>query len=235
MIQYTGADTRANELAACTHRRLPSTPTSGSTMQLHNAAEGHEHKMTAVHPVWSASTSDVFDNRSPLDTYGRLKHWWPSQAYHCTFCTRVFRTAQALGGHMNIHRRERASANDVGTNNHSHPVTTLCEPGRFPLPSVEPDRPLFGASHRLLMTRAAPAPTNSMAPPSTSYMGTCYTSRRLPSQPPAGNYSVSRHLVTANFAPIPADITYLTDQAPRADCNEGYGKLEVAKQEYQPS
>nr|CAN65209.1 hypothetical protein VITISV_043547 [Vitis vinifera] len=34
----------------------------------------------------------------------------PSQArsYECTFCKRGFSTAQALGGHMNIHRKDKA-------------------------------------------------------------------------------------------------------------------------------
>ncbi|XP_010522485.1 PREDICTED: uncharacterized protein LOC104801090 [Tarenaya hassleriana] len=30
--------------------------------------------------------------------------------YECTFCKRGFTNAQALGGHMNIHRRDRAKA-----------------------------------------------------------------------------------------------------------------------------
>jgi len=33
---------------------------------------------------------------------------WPPRSYSCTFCKREFRSAQALGGHMNIHRRDRA-------------------------------------------------------------------------------------------------------------------------------
>ncbi|XP_072987337.1 zinc finger protein 10-like [Typha latifolia] len=33
---------------------------------------------------------------------------WPPQSYTCTFCRREFRSAQALGGHMNVHRRDRA-------------------------------------------------------------------------------------------------------------------------------
>ncbi|PNX82781.1 putative transcriptional regulator RABBIT EARS-like protein [Trifolium pratense] len=33
---------------------------------------------------------------------------WPPRFYSCNFCKREFRSAQALGGHMNIHRRDRA-------------------------------------------------------------------------------------------------------------------------------
>ncbi|XP_020693674.1 transcriptional regulator SUPERMAN-like [Dendrobium catenatum] len=33
---------------------------------------------------------------------------WPPRFYSCTFCRREFRSAQALGGHMNVHRRDRA-------------------------------------------------------------------------------------------------------------------------------
>ncbi|KAK8916387.1 putative transcriptional regulator RABBIT EARS [Platanthera zijinensis] len=33
---------------------------------------------------------------------------WPPRFYHCVFCRREFRSAQALGGHMNVHRRDRA-------------------------------------------------------------------------------------------------------------------------------
>lgn len=38
---------------------------------------------------------------------------WPPRSYSCSFCQREFRTAQALGGHMNVHRRERAHANQM--------------------------------------------------------------------------------------------------------------------------
>ncbi|GMI72015.1 FLORAL ORGAN NUMBER 1, FLORAL DEFECTIVE 10, SUPERMAN [Hibiscus trionum] len=33
---------------------------------------------------------------------------WLRRSYICNFCKREFRSAQALGGHMNVHRRERA-------------------------------------------------------------------------------------------------------------------------------
>ena len=32
---------------------------------------------------------------------------WPPRSYTCSFCRREFRSAQALGGHMNVHRRNR--------------------------------------------------------------------------------------------------------------------------------
>uniref|UniRef100_J3L8P4 C2H2-type domain-containing protein n=1 Tax=Oryza brachyantha TaxID=4533 RepID=J3L8P4_ORYBR len=31
-----------------------------------------------------------------------------ARSYPCGFCKREFRSAQALGGHMNVHRRDRA-------------------------------------------------------------------------------------------------------------------------------
>ncbi|KZV34988.1 hypothetical protein F511_04962 [Dorcoceras hygrometricum] len=33
---------------------------------------------------------------------------WPPRFYSCCFCRREFRSSQALGGHMNVHRRDRA-------------------------------------------------------------------------------------------------------------------------------
>ncbi|KAI3896592.1 hypothetical protein MKX03_023167 [Papaver bracteatum] len=36
---------------------------------------------------------------------------WPPRPYTCSFCKREFRCAQALGGHMNVHRRDRARLN----------------------------------------------------------------------------------------------------------------------------
>lgn len=40
---------------------------------------------------------------------------WPPRSYSCTFCQREFRSAQALGGHMNVHRRDRALLRQGGS------------------------------------------------------------------------------------------------------------------------
>ncbi|KAH1253576.1 Transcriptional regulator SUPERMAN [Glycine max] len=32
---------------------------------------------------------------------------WPPRSYTCSFCRKEFKSAQALGGHMNVHRRDR--------------------------------------------------------------------------------------------------------------------------------
>ncbi|KAF6151315.1 hypothetical protein GIB67_040588 [Kingdonia uniflora] len=42
------------------------------------------------------------------DTSNAMGTTWPPRSYTCTFCRREFRSAQALGGHMNVHRRDRA-------------------------------------------------------------------------------------------------------------------------------
>lgn len=38
-----------------------------------------------------------------------------AKSYRCTFCKRGFSNAQALGGHMNIHRRDRAKLKEFSS------------------------------------------------------------------------------------------------------------------------
>ncbi|XP_027337541.1 transcriptional regulator SUPERMAN-like [Abrus precatorius] len=51
---------------------------------------------------------------------------WPPRSYSCNFCKREFRSAQALGGHMNVHRRDRArlkqslTPHDEALHHHHH-------------------------------------------------------------------------------------------------------------------
>uniref|UniRef100_M1DKV8 Superman n=1 Tax=Solanum tuberosum TaxID=4113 RepID=M1DKV8_SOLTU len=53
---------------------------------------------------------------------GLLMCTWPPSCYTCSFCKRGFKSAQALGGHMNVHRRDRAKF--LMMRHHSPPTTT---------------------------------------------------------------------------------------------------------------
>ncbi|GJN12084.1 hypothetical protein PR202_ga30329 [Eleusine coracana subsp. coracana] len=50
---------------------------------------------------------------------GRLS----SSSYTCGYCRREFRSAQALGGHMNVHRRDRARLRQCCSSMMSYPPT----------------------------------------------------------------------------------------------------------------
>ncbi|KAL9247432.1 hypothetical protein vseg_020864 [Gypsophila vaccaria] len=55
---------------------------------------------------------------------------WPPRSYFCSFCKREFRSAQALGGHMNVHRRDRAKLKQFSTpfdNNNNQNISSYKE------------------------------------------------------------------------------------------------------------
>ncbi|CAM6012553.1 unnamed protein product [Sphagnum balticum] len=79
---------------------------------------------------------------------------WPPSSYSCSFCHREFRTAQALGGHMNVHRRERAAHKNAGQRETSSALA------HQPLlaPVLTPDRRRRAAGpHQLHRDPAAPS------------------------------------------------------------------------------
>ncbi|KAK6787098.1 hypothetical protein RDI58_015623 [Solanum bulbocastanum] len=57
------------------------------------------------------------------DTGNSMGATWPPRFYTCTFCRREFRSAQALGGHMNVHRSDRVRLNQ--TPSHASNSSTL--------------------------------------------------------------------------------------------------------------
>ncbi|KAK8614738.1 hypothetical protein V6N13_068533 [Hibiscus sabdariffa] len=63
--------------------------------------------MEANHLEDSKSSSEETDkSEQSVDN----THAVSSRSYECVFCKRGFSTAQALGGHMNIHRKDRAKS-----------------------------------------------------------------------------------------------------------------------------
>ncbi|KAK8651376.1 hypothetical protein V6N13_140980 [Hibiscus sabdariffa] len=60
---------------------------------------------------------------------------WPPRSYTCSFCRREFRSAQALGGHMNVHRRDRAKLKQ----SHSPSNDVVSHQNQNPSPLKSPD------------------------------------------------------------------------------------------------
>ncbi|XP_071687325.1 uncharacterized protein [Rutidosis leptorrhynchoides] len=81
---------------------------------------------------------------------------WPPRSYTCSFCRREFRSAQALGGHMNVHRRDRARLKQISSpknNQVVEPNTSSLErcllqnPNEICNPKFDDlDHPLFSSS-----------------------------------------------------------------------------------------
>ncbi|XP_065859145.1 transcriptional regulator SUPERMAN-like [Euphorbia lathyris] len=60
------------------------------------------------------NSSDESDRQEQVkDTAATATRAAAKRSYECTFCKRGFTNAQALGGHMNIHRKDRAKAKQV--------------------------------------------------------------------------------------------------------------------------
>ncbi|KAI3787813.1 hypothetical protein L2E82_00259 [Cichorium intybus] len=52
---------------------------------------------------WESTNTLIFDKDYGYDGYS-----WRQRNFMCTFCKKEYKSAQALGGHMNVHRRDRA-------------------------------------------------------------------------------------------------------------------------------
>ncbi|CAN0886323.1 Transcriptional regulator TAC1 [Linum grandiflorum] len=93
------------------------------------------------------------------------------RSYECVFCKRGFTTAQALGGHMNIHRKDRPSATKPNkpittSANHSYRSTNYdygFHQSSFPLhhypsrPAAHAFFPTAGVGEAHLYVQAPPA------------------------------------------------------------------------------
>ncbi|KAI3694640.1 hypothetical protein L1987_77608 [Smallanthus sonchifolius] len=74
------------------------------------------------------------------------------RSYECNFCKRGFTNAQALGGHMNIHRKDKTKLKHSSTTAESPSTTTtatLFQDGKKPLPLFDHrDTAVQGNIHR---------------------------------------------------------------------------------------
>ncbi|KAF9610560.1 hypothetical protein IFM89_023225 [Coptis chinensis] len=91
------------------------------------------------------------------DTGNIMGTTWPPRSYTCTFCRREFRSAQALGGHMNVHRRDRARLRQ------SPPVSTT-DPSLSSTSSsalIFPSQEFVAANGGLCLLYSLPSPNSA--------------------------------------------------------------------------
>ncbi|XP_018438719.1 transcriptional regulator SUPERMAN [Raphanus sativus] len=89
---------------------------------------------------------------------------WPPRSYTCSFCKREFRSAQALGGHMNVHRRDRARLRLQQSSSSSS------------TPSPPYPNPIYSYSSSSMATSPPPPPLilfPTLSPPSSTGIGAC--------------------------------------------------------------
>ncbi|KAK9913594.1 hypothetical protein M0R45_037405 [Rubus argutus] len=87
---------------------------------------------------------------------------WPPRSYSCSFCMREFRSAQALGGHMNVHRRDRARLKQCL---HNSTTSTATPTITDHVPLLQTPSRSFVASCPFSLPRAFPTPYSSSTAP----------------------------------------------------------------------
>ncbi|CAL5347354.1 unnamed protein product [Camellia sinensis] len=116
---------------------------------------------------------------------------WPPRSYTCSFCKREFRSAQALGGHMNVHRRDRARLRlSPPRDGQQYPFLNLDLNPNPPNPNSEPN-PSQNPND--------PAPSSQLSPPpSTRFPPITSTSLPSLSSPSSASPSEIRKWVMNN-------------------------------------
>ncbi|KAL1187976.1 Zinc finger protein 11 [Cardamine amara subsp. amara] len=119
------------------------------------------------------------DNRVIMNHYKNYEAGlipWPPKNYTCSFCRREFRSAQALGGHMNVHRRDRAKLRQIPSwffEPHHHISTTNPNPnfGSSSSSSTTPAHLEPSLTNQRSETTSLPAARFDLLDSTTSYGG----------------------------------------------------------------
>ncbi|GMH22602.1 hypothetical protein Nepgr_024445 [Nepenthes gracilis] len=103
---------------------------------------------------------------------------WPPRSYACTFCNREFRSAQALGGHMNVHRRDRARARLSRTHIEHNP--TKFNPPAPPSSTLinSPNYQEYFMANNEGLTRSSPGSSSSKTKGCVSRKNRCNTEKK---------------------------------------------------------
>ncbi|KAK2995920.1 hypothetical protein RJ640_029802 [Escallonia rubra] len=130
------------------------------------------------------------------DTGNIMGTTWPPRSYTCTFCRREFRSAQALGGHMNVHRRDRARLHQAPPGSNA-PTNTASS--AFIIPTQE-----LVANGGLCLLYSIPNPNPIFSPtrdsPSTLLSASQYpTNNLMPSSRESINFPVPPHSINSSL------------------------------------
>lgn len=114
------------------------------------------------------------------DTNQAMGTTWPPRSYMCTFCRREFKSAQALGGHMNVHRRDRARLHHMQSGSNNSPLGGGANSPTFIFPTHQ-----LMENGGVCLLYALPNPNfGSIDPPSTRLAMSPYQSKSLMQNPP---------------------------------------------------
>ncbi|KAK6929820.1 hypothetical protein RJ641_003914 [Dillenia turbinata] len=103
---------------------------------------------------------------------------WPPRSYTCSFCKREFRSAQALGGHMNVHRRDRARLRQSPPRDGQYPLLNLnLNASPNPNPNPNPNT-----------TFSSPSSSSTRLPPFAYALPTLVSPSELKKRATEGNH-----------------------------------------------
>ncbi|XP_039019821.1 transcriptional regulator TAC1-like [Hibiscus syriacus] len=88
------------------------------------------------------SSDSLSEENDPVDRV-KCDAVTPKRSYECIFCKRGFTNAQALGGHMNIHRKDRAKAKQPTSSSvpSRQPNEEYMDPRYVPaIPTLDPSK-----------------------------------------------------------------------------------------------
>ncbi|KAL6647616.1 hypothetical protein ACP70R_015053 [Stipagrostis hirtigluma subsp. patula] len=151
---------------------------------------------------------------------------WPPRSYACTFCRREFRSAQALGGHMNVHRRDRARLRQCASPDHD--AVQDAEAQQY----QQPTNPVASSTtdHHQLLLQLQEAPllrakaVSLSGPKSTCDDQICHKKEAMISTTTASPSFISTIIKESKnkvFIPMPASATVGRKGAPESDEEEG--------------
>ncbi|PON43353.1 TFIIH C1-like domain containing protein [Parasponia andersonii] len=121
-------------------------------------------KLAEDHSSWKANNYEEAEEDYMINGFS-----WPPRSYTCSFCKREFRSAQALGGHMNVHRKDRARLRQSPPRDHGGygTIFNLNNPNSSPNPNFS--SPFSSVSTRLPpLIPYSPLSSNLASPPSLS-------------------------------------------------------------------